>query len=291
MLKFRLGLILFIMLVILLSPKTGDAQTSDPDEPTRQTTIQVPITEYEWWLIRWNDNEILCRFTTDHEGLPTPSEVLKSCGIDNYQDWQNTAPCRQIIRGTAGPSACYGLYLYLYSAQPTQKEVIIDLPEATAWISLVNCSPIPPDNLCTTLPSLLILGEEPLPNEKITAVQGTFAGKPFYCEGDRCELPLQVTPTQGILVEFWAEFELWGQQPKIYRTGAGNRQRRVHSTWRRWLVRGCAQHTMAGGSNRQLRQELGSISTYWRDYLNGFRHLTRPSYSHRTKPIFTLQAD
>lgn len=214
MLKIRLSFLLIILLVILLSPNTGDAQTTDPKDTTRQTTIKVPITEYEWWLIRWNDNEILCEILIDHEGLPTNSEVLKSCGIDLYQDWQNTPPCKQIIRGTAGPNACSGLYLYQISSQPTQKEVIVELPEASVWVSLENCSPIPPDNLCTTLPSLLLLGEEPLPNETITAIQGTYAGKPFYCEGDRCELPLQVTPVQGIVIEFWAESSYGDTSPK-----------------------------------------------------------------------------
>jgi hypothetical protein len=204
--KIKLGLFLTFAMVILLSVKSGGAQTTtEPEVPTRETTIQIPITEYEWWLLDWTDNEILCTILVDHDGLPTPGEVLKACGIDNYQDWVNTPPCKQIIRGTAGPNACGGLYLYLASTEPTQKEVVIELPTPSVWVTLENCSPIPPDNLCTTLPSLLLLGEEPLPNERITAIQGTYAGRPFYCEGDRCALPLQVTPVSGFTVEFWAE--------------------------------------------------------------------------------------
>ncbi len=199
------GLQIVFLFVILLCAKTGVAQTETPDDLDRQTIIQVPITEYEWWLNRWDDNEILCRILIDHEGLPLPSEVLKSCDIDTYQDWVNTPPCRQIIRGTAGPNTCYGLYLHLVSSRPAQKEVIIDLPEATVYVSLDDCTPIPPDNICTVQPSLLLVGEEPLPNEEIIAIHGTYAGLPFYCEGDRCKVQIQTTPVGGVTVEFWAE--------------------------------------------------------------------------------------
>lgn len=95
--------------------------------------------------------------------------------------------------------------MFLASSKPAEREVIIDLPEPEVFVYLEGCSPVPPDNFCANLPSLLLVGEEPLPNERITAIQGTFAGTPFYCEGERCSLPLKTTPVEGITVEFWAD--------------------------------------------------------------------------------------
>lgn len=202
-----------ITLVILLSTMLGTNTAFSADDSDRQTTIQVAYTEYEWWLIRWNDNEILCRILIDHEGLPTGDEVRTSCGVDSYEEWQVTPPCKHIIKGTPYLNACYGLYLFLAATQPAQKDVTIDLPEATVWVTLEGCNPIPPDNLCTSLPALLLSGEEPLPNEKITAIQGIFAGLPFYCEGERCALPLQTTPVEGVLVEFYADSSYGDSSP------------------------------------------------------------------------------
>jgi hypothetical protein len=70
---------------------------------------------------------------------------------------------------------------------------------------LEDCLPVPPDNFCSNLPTLVLTGEEPLPNESITAIQGTYSDIMFYCAGDRCALPMQTTPMEGVLVEFWAE--------------------------------------------------------------------------------------
>lgn len=200
------GIVVLITPVILVGAIFGGfyfsaaAQTSD-----RQTTIIVPYIEYEWWLIRWDEDKISCRILVDHEGIPTAGEVLKACGTELYNAWVATPPCKQIAKGQTDTSACSGYYMHLASSRPAEREVVIDLPEPVVWVELEGCSPVPPDNYCATLPSLLLIGEEPLPNEKIVAIQGTFAGVPFYCEGDRCTLPLKATPVKGITVEFWAD--------------------------------------------------------------------------------------
>jgi len=175
-------------------------------ETGRRTTIVVPYQEHEWWLSRWTDNQILCRIIVDHEGLPTRDEVLQACGGEIQSQWLNTPPCMKVIKEGADTTSCAGLYLFLVSSTPKEREVIIDLPLAEVWVSLEGCTPTPPDNRCTTLPALLLTGIEPLPNEQITSISGTFDGEPFICEGtDRCAIPLRVTPTEGVLVEFWAE--------------------------------------------------------------------------------------
>jgi hypothetical protein len=171
--------------------------TSDPGS-TRFTTILVSYTEYEWWLIDWGSNIILCRLFIDHEGLPTVEEVADACGSKLALLWQNTPPCD-------ATNGCNGLYVHLVSTQAKQREVIIELPTATAWVSLEGCDPIPPENLCAVIPTLVLTGEEPLPDEWITAVQGTYDGAPFFCSGAICKLPLQATPIQGSTIEFWAD--------------------------------------------------------------------------------------
>ena len=173
-------------------------------EVGRQTTIVIPYTQYEWWLLDWQENEVKCSLTTDHEGLPTSADIGKACGADIQAEWLNTKSCNKITKGIGKISSCRGLYLLLISSQPKEKKVLIDLPPATAWVSLTGCTPTPPENLCTQLPSLLITGEEPLPNEHITSVEGSFNGAPFACDGGVCTLPLSTTPESGVTVEFWA---------------------------------------------------------------------------------------
>lgn len=205
MAKSGRGIYVILLLMILLGAYTGGVRYASAESSTRQTTIIVPYTEYEWWLIRWRDNQILCRVLVDHEGLPTYDEVRKSCGPDFAEDWLDTPPCKQIVRGNPDIAACSGVYLHFLNSKPTEREVVITLPEPTVWVTLVDCAPIPPDNFCSTMPNLLLTGEEPLPNEEIVAIQGTYDGQPFYCEGDQCKLPLRVTPVQGVTVEFWAD--------------------------------------------------------------------------------------
>ena len=93
--------------------------------------------------------------------------------------------------------------------------MIIELPPATVWISLEGCDPIPPENLCAEIPTLVLFGEEPLPDEHITAIQGIYEGAPFYCAGEICKLPLRPTPIQGTTIEFWADSS-YGDSSEIY---------------------------------------------------------------------------
>jgi hypothetical protein len=192
-----------LLLVTMILALTLVARYATAEGSDRQTTIVVSYTEYEWWLTRWTDNAILCQISIDHEGLPTDEEVLQNCGQELLTEWQTTPPCEKATRGnTAG---CEGLYLHLVSSQQKEREVVVNLPPATAYVTLEGCNPIPPENRCDNLPNLLITGEEPLPNEHIISIQGTFGGQPFTCQGAVCSLPLQATPPSGIQVEFFAE--------------------------------------------------------------------------------------
>lgn len=173
---------------------------------TRHTTLLVTTTIYEWWLIRWATNEIVCVVPVEHEGLPTAEEVQKSCGATIYSEWVSTTSCKQLVKGGQDPSVCAGLYLHLASVLPAQqKEVIVNLPSAEVFVNLEGCDPKPPENLCPTIPNLLIIGKEPLPNERILAIHGAYDGLPFTCTAAQCIVPLHPTLLRGSTIEFWAD--------------------------------------------------------------------------------------
>ncbi|MBP1693663.1 MAG: uncharacterized protein H6Q37_1546, partial [Chloroflexi bacterium] len=199
-------LLLALISIMLLAVLAGIWQSALAQaDPTRQTTIVIPYTEYEWWLIQWQDNQILCRILVDHSGLPTPDEVLKYCGGVYYQVWLNTPPCPQAADPKKNITNCVGLYLHLVSTRPAQREVTVDLPPPTVLLTLDGCTPKPPENLCASIPALVFTGKEPLPNEHIIAIRGVYGDQPFTCPGSICRLPLKSTPLSGVTVEFWAD--------------------------------------------------------------------------------------
>jgi hypothetical protein len=169
--------------------------------PTRQIVIIEPYTEYMWWLIRWSNNEILCAIPVDHDGPPTIAEVSKACGADLANEWWTTPPCNTDKKPA---NQCYGVYIFLASTTPKEREVVVELPPPTVWLTLEGCSPTSPDELCPTLPVLVLTGEEPLPDQSIVSIEGTYDGETFFCQGQVCRLQMRATPLQGVTVEFWA---------------------------------------------------------------------------------------
>lgn len=189
-------LIVFLLGAIVWTDSKVSAQIT-----ARQSKMLVPYTEYEWWLIRFLDNQIQCQVYVDHEGLPTIKEVVKECGISLADQWWKTPVCNPNKPSTE----CQGLYVLLFTSTPKEREVVVELPPPVVWLELEGCDPTPPDNLCTTLPTLVMTGDEPLPDQHIVAIQGMYDGEPFHCIGDICKIPLRSTPLQGVLVEFWAD--------------------------------------------------------------------------------------
>ena len=78
-------------------------------EVTRQATINVTYTRYEWWLLSWSDNQIICQVYIDHEGWPTAEEVLNDCGGNIYKQWLATQSCTGLDQGLLPLSNCTGL--------------------------------------------------------------------------------------------------------------------------------------------------------------------------------------
>ena len=189
-----------LVLVLLMAGFAWGESLAAAKTPIRQTTIIVPYTQYEWWMLSWEDNELLCQVFIDHEGLPTTEEVAEKCGSQLAAIWAETPTCNS----SKAVDQCEGVYLHLVSIQPAQKEVYVELPLPIVWVTLEGCTPIPPENRCQIIPYLKLVGEEPLPDEEIISIQGLYAGESFICQGSECLLHLRPTPLQGITIEFWA---------------------------------------------------------------------------------------
>ncbi len=194
-----------MVLVILLVISSTIGERASAENPERETTITSSYLEYEWWMISWKDNEILCRLYTDHEGLPSSEEVIDQCGTILEEIWRTIPPCNFIEIGLKNSSKCAGVYLHLARIRPKEREVHIVLPPPVVWVDLEGCDPVAPQNICPVIPRLLLTAEEPLPNESITAINGTYGGVPFSCSGDTCSVQLRPTGMMGVTVEFWAD--------------------------------------------------------------------------------------
>lgn len=205
--KWKFSTLLSLIFLLSLTAWGSDKSFAQQEEPPqRHTTIVLSFTEYEWWLIRWSDNQIVCRIYIDHEGIPSDQEIYENCGENLYKEWKSTSSCEVNEKDEDDTIDCVGLYLHLISTYPTERTVVIDLPPATIWLALSDCSPTPPENLCENLPTLLLLGEEPLPNEQITAIHYILNDVTYTCEGNVCEVPLFPTPLEGVEIEFWGDF-------------------------------------------------------------------------------------
>ena len=178
---------------------TPTLPASTVPDSSRKMVVPVPFTWYDWWMARWENNEVLCRILIEHEGLPTHAEVRYACGDALYKEFAATKGC------DAAAGTCRGMYLHFVRSFPAKRNVEIYLPRPKVWVSLVNCDPAPTANRCTNLPSLLLSGEEQLPNEMIIRIQGLFANEPFSCAGSECQIPLRPTGSQGISLEFWGD--------------------------------------------------------------------------------------
>ena len=184
-------------------------------EVTRQATINVTYTRYEWWLLSWSDNQIICQVYIDHEGWPTAEEVLNDCGGNIYKQWLATQSCTGLDQGIVPLSNCAGLYLYFIGSAPADKDVIVNLPSAQIFVSLSECNPVAPENLCPTIPKLHLVGDEPLPNEQITTIRVKMDGNETTCQGSSCDIQLRPTNLSGTAIEFWADSS-FGDSSEIF---------------------------------------------------------------------------
>lgn len=164
--------------------------------------IRVDYVEFTWRMAAWQGQKFVCSVIIDHKGTPLPQEIYKDCGDSVYTTWITQDPCT-----VKNKHKCEGYYLHLLSEQKKKKEVGMELATASAWISLEDCQPVISlsTNICESTPTLVITGQEPLPNESITRIEGTYNGESFTCEStETCKFHIAETPDEGVPVEFWA---------------------------------------------------------------------------------------
>jgi hypothetical protein len=204
--------LVFVLAILISAHGTGLAQAADTEgeeeEKLRQTSIAIAYTNYEWWLLRWSNSQLVCQIFIDHEGLPTLNDIYYDCSESVYESWAGTKAC-----DSSQPELCSGLYLFYVGSTPLEKSITIDLPSAEVYVSLSGCEPTYPDNFCASIPSLSFTAKEPLPNETITALHVNLNGVLYDCPGDTCEVSLRSTPLYGIPVEFWADSSFGDSSP------------------------------------------------------------------------------
>jgi len=222
---FRPGLFIILLTLIGLAflPATSSraAGAAAPSGPDRVSTLSVDYTAYDWWMATWDKNAIVCSITVDHEGQPTLGEVYRDCDQKVYDTWKTQKPCIDKI--------CTGYYVYLIQTRKSQREMTVKLPPPTVMLSLENCAPVPRSgtNICETTPTLVLTGQEPLPNEHILRIEGTMDGTPFSCN-PTCKLRPAATDDNGVKLEFWAwssygdSSQVFSGQVRVATSNAGN---------------------------------------------------------------------
>jgi len=180
-----------------------DATPIPEGQLPRKTKITISYTSYRWWLIRYSNDWIECSFPIEHDGLPTGDDIESNCTEKFYDEWLTSKPCD--LGKVDSYNQCPGFYLHQVSATQGERQIEVELPSSSVWVSIANCNPDPVDGRCTTLPALQLTGEEPLPNESIISIQGTLGGEPFSCASATCSLPISPTGNDGIVAEFWAD--------------------------------------------------------------------------------------
>lgn len=195
------------------SSPAPDSESEPPPGPDRFSIIAVEYTSYEWELLTWKDRVPVCTIVVDHDGMPLPGEVYRDCGTIIYRKWVSQPLCN-----LNNVSNCEGYYALLVDTEAKEKEIAMQLPAASAWISLEDCEPVfsTGTNICETQPMLVITGQEPLPNEAINRVEGTYNGQPFFCEDtDACKFRIPETEDEGVEVTFWA-YSTYGDSSLVY---------------------------------------------------------------------------
>ncbi len=215
--RWKIGLISILIAIsnMALAPNLApDPDPNPPPGPDRFTIIAVDYTAYEWNLLTWKKKELACTVIVDHEGMPLPEEVFSDCGQAIYKTWITQPPCP--IREY---KTCVGYYAVQVGSEQKEKEISMQLASASAWISLEDCEPVlsTSTNICETKPTLVITGQEPLPNETITRIEGTYDGQSFFCEEtDVCKFRTPETDEDGVTVEFWS-YSSYGDSSPVFK--------------------------------------------------------------------------
>jgi hypothetical protein len=204
-------LLAFAGSVFASSPRALAAPQYEPPGPDRFSVTTVDYTKYFWWMIRWGEEDVVCKIVIGHEGMPTPGDVFVDCGEDIYDKWVKQKPCTE-----PNVKNCKGFFVTLVDSKLAQKEISTLLPPPVVQVSLENCNPVytSSTSICEFEPVLVLTGIEPLTDYQIIGIEGLYEGQPFNCDAV-CRLRLPVTGEQGITIQFWA-YSSYGDSSEIF---------------------------------------------------------------------------
>ena len=214
--RWKIGLISILIAIsnMAFMPNLApDSAPNPPPGPDRFSVITVDYTAYEWNLLTWKNKTFACSVIVDHEGMPLPEEVYRDCGNTIYKTWITQPPC--IIREY---KLCVGYYAVQIGSEQKEKEISMQLAPASAWISLEDCEPVlsTSTNICETKPSIVFTGQEPLPNETIIKIEGTYDGQSFDCaDTDICKFQIPETDEDGVTLKFWS-YSSYGDSSPVF---------------------------------------------------------------------------
>ena len=210
---FWLISLLVALAALLSATSAGFAAPAPPPGPDRYKVLLVKYTAYEWYMATFKGNQIVCKIIVDYEGTPKLADVYIDCGDKLTDEWVVQPPCRDAQKA----NKCKGYYIFFTGSHPAEKEVAVELPAPSVWLDVTDCSPVSSlaTNVCEYIPILVLAAEEPLPEHRITRVEGRLNGQSFSCEGDTCTVELQPTNEEGVLLEFWA-YSTFGDSSKRF---------------------------------------------------------------------------
>lgn len=205
--------LLAVCAALLSVTSAGFAAPAPPPGPDRYKILLVEYTAYDWYMASYQGNKIVCKIVVDYEGKPTLDDVYIDCGDKLTDQWVAQPPCRNPNK----PQHCEGYYIFPTGSRPAEKEMAVELPPPVVWLDVTDCSPVSSlsTSVCEYLPKLSLTAQEPLPDHRITMIEGRLNGQAFSCEGDTCLVELQPTVEKGVLLEFWA-YSTYGDSSKKF---------------------------------------------------------------------------
>jgi hypothetical protein len=187
--------------------------SNPPPGPDRFSVITVEYTTHEWNLRTWNGKKLACTLFSESDKVPQPYEIYRDCGETIYNKWMTQPLCN-----IHDVQSCTGYYAVLIKSIQKEKEIAMQLPAASAWLSLEDCEPVfsTSTNICETKPTIVIKGLEPLPNESINRIEGTYDGNSFSCDqADTCKFRIPETDDDGVEMQFWS-YSSYGDSSKVF---------------------------------------------------------------------------
>jgi len=201
---------LMLALLVILQPLFQLQQNVKAEENKRILIKSQEVIANHWRLSNWKDQMIVCDIYVAHDNQPNAQEIENNCGKEIYANWLTTPPCEAAITG-GDVTACKGVFIGYKGKDLHIVKETIALPLVNLRVEVVNCEP---GGWCNERAIIRFIGEEPIPDHKITSLHVKIGNSTKKCEGDSCELRMPITKEKGVEVEYWAVSD-FGDQSEL----------------------------------------------------------------------------